>query len=209
MPKKCPECKGKVKLCHINPETNDGVIMCPGMTCGWPFNSDENYKEFSGFSDAKLYQKWQEELKKKKKKNKGALSTRRASSVSSGTDDVDSHSKNDDPVSRAGSIVEKSHISSIFDVQVEADTGPSRKESKKHTDANVTPPHERVAVPDISSKAKANTPPIVEDDSDTFLLPEKPVSGMTPRRRDVTASDSEDFGDISDAEPDFNVFRHE
>ena len=38
MPKKCPDCAGKVKLCHINIETNESVIMCPDTKCRVPDN---------------------------------------------------------------------------------------------------------------------------------------------------------------------------
>ena len=219
MPKKCPECKAKVQLCHVNVETNDGMFVCPNTKCGWPFNCVKGTEEFSGFSDVKLYLKWQGEVKKKKRRNKGILSSRRtSSSVTSGSDDVDAHSDKDNPPCReikSGLNVEKSHISSIFDVQEEADSGPSQKESKKHGDARgdakIISFDEKVAVPDISSEAKPSTSPIAEDERDTFLLPEKPVSEMTPRRKDnsFTASDNEDYGEISDAEPDLNIFRHE
>ena len=212
MPKKCPDCKAKVELCHINFETNEGVFVCPDTKCGWPFDCEgKKYEEFSGFSDIKLYQKWQEELKKKKRRNKDS---RRSSSVTSG-EDVDPHSDKDDPSLKSGLNVDKSHVTSIFDVQKEAESEPSKKKSRKHQDARIDaekiPSDEKVAVPDISSEAKSSPSPIADAERDTFLLPEKPVSAMTPRRKDNSfiASDNEDYGDISDAEPDLNIFRYE
>ena len=218
MPKKCPECTGKVKLCHINDESNDAMFMCADTKCDWPFNCGKKPEEFSGFSDVKLYQKWQEEQKKKKRRNKEVLSSRRASSVTSGEDDANPHSDKDNPSRhevKSGMNVDKSHVSSVFDVQGEADSGPSKKESKKHgearetEDAKMKSSDEKAAVPDISREAKSSTSPIAGDERDTFLLPEKPASEMTPRRKDnnFSASDNEDYGEISDAEVDFNIFR--
>ena len=219
MPKKCPECTGKVKLCHINDESNDAMFMCADTKCDWPFNCGKKPEEFSGFSDVKLYQKWQEEQKKKKRRNKEVLSSRRASSVTSGEDDANPHSDKDNPSRhevKSGMNVDKSHVSSVFDVQGEADSGPSKKESKKHgearetEDAKMKSSDEKAAVPDISREAKSSTSPIAGDERDTFLLPEKPASEMTPRRKDnnFSASDNEDYGEISDAEVDFNIFRY-
>ena len=79
MPEECPECKAKVQLCHGQNETNDGMFVCPNTKCKWPFTSAEEFEAFSGFSDAKLYNKWQEELKKKESRNKVAPSVKRAS----------------------------------------------------------------------------------------------------------------------------------
>ena len=207
MPKKCPDCAGKVKLCHINIETNESVIMCPDTKCSWPFSCEKKYEEFSGYSDSKLYQKWQEELKKKKRRKKEASSGRRASSVSSGTDgDAVTHSDKTEPTLKSGSNIEKSQIS-IFDVQEEKDPGPPNKDSEMGARDD-----EKAPVPDKSNRVKPSTSPVAgeERDNDNFLLPERPVSVTTPRRRDnsFSASDNEDYGDISDAEPDLNLFRY-
>ena len=82
MPKGCPECKAKVKLCHVNVETNDGMFVCTNTQCSWPFTqSGVRIEEFSGFSDVKLYHNWQEELKKKKRRNKKVLHSHRTSLI--------------------------------------------------------------------------------------------------------------------------------
>ena len=209
MPKKCPQCKAKVQLCHIN-LSNDGVHMCTNIQCEWPVSGEGKLKEeeFMGFSDIKLYHRWQEALKKKKKRCREAQRSQRTLSITS--DSAADSDKDESPCRgpKPASIVRNSQMSSIFDVQEdEAESGHPKEEPKSHGETKTASVAETFIVPDISAEAQPSTSPVAEE-RDNFLLPERPLSEMTPKRKDnsFVPSDSEDYGDISDAEPDLNIF---
>ena len=204
MPKKCPQCKAKVRLLFIN-LSNDCITSCTNTQCEWPFDGVGKLKpeEFMGVSDQKLYHRWQEALKKKKKK---CRSQRTSSITSESAADSD---KEESPCRgpKSSPSVRNLHVSSIFDVQDEAESAHPKEESKSREETKTASSAETSVVPDILAETQPSLSPVAEE-RDTFLLPERPLSEMTPKRKDnsFAASDSEDYGDISDAEPDLNIF---
>jgi hypothetical protein len=142
-----------------------------------------------GSSDYRLYTKWQREIKKKRKKKKLEKKTENLVEAA----DAKAAQKNLDREKSVPSEPNSDHDK----VQIVVHDSEQKMESATNKDPA---PASVAHVVIVSSSA------LPCDDADTFLLPDLPVSAAnTPRRREnACVSDSEDYGDISDAELDFS-----
>jgi hypothetical protein len=142
-----------------------------------------------GFSDYRLYAKWQREIKKKRKKT-------RMEKKAAGNKETDDEDK---PQIDAGNGADKKRVGKSAPKESGLNDAVAQDVVHNVEDrVAIEAAASALTVPSAAATVVAST-----DDNEKFLLPDRPVS--TPRRRENAGlSDSEDYGDISDSELDFS-----